>query len=67
MWSRKLQQDFGMLGNTTEAPKVLEGMYVSPEGSIESVVGMLQMIGEVAVGVKYRMVDIVFTLQDYTK
>ena len=49
------------------ASKVLKGMYVAPEGSIEIVGGMLLMIGEVAIGVKYRMVDIVITLQDYIK
>ena len=51
MRSRQLQQDFGILGNTTAASKVMEGTYVSPEGLSESVVGMLQIIGEVAVGV----------------
>ena len=44
---------------------MLEGTYVAPEGSSKSMFGMLQMIGGVAVGVKYRMVDILITLQDY--
>ena len=67
MRSRQLQQDFGILGNTTAASKVMEGTYVSPEGLSESVVGMLQMIGEVAVGVKDRIVDIGITFQEYTQ
>ena len=58
----QIQQDFGLLGNTTAASKVLEGTYIAPGVSSESVVTMLQMIGEVAVGVKDRMVDIVITL-----
>ena len=41
---------------------MLEGIYVAPEGSSNSMVSMLQMIGEVAVGVNDRMVDIMITL-----
>ena len=41
MRSVQLQQDFGILGNTTAASKVMEGTYVSPEGLGEIVVGML--------------------------
>ena len=41
MRSGKLQKYFGPLGNTTAASKVLEGTYVSHEGSRESVVCML--------------------------
>ena len=67
MRSVQLQQDFGILGNTTETSTVLEGTIVSPEGSIQSLVGMLKMIAEVAVGVKDRMFDIVITHQEYTK
>ena len=66
-WSGQLQQDFGLLGNTTSAYKVLEGTYVYPKGLSESVVRMLHMIGELAVGIKDMMVDIVITLQDYNK
>ena len=40
-------------------------MYVAPEGLSKSMVGMLYMIGEVAVGVKDKVVDIVIILQDY--
>ena len=64
MWSGQLQQDSCILGNTTAAPKVLEGTYVAPEGSSESVVRMLQMIREVNVGIMDRMVDIVITIWD---
>ena len=67
MRSGQLNQDFGILGNTTSAYKVLKGTCVAPEGLSDSVVGMLQMIREVAVGVKGRIVDILITLQDYTQ
>ena len=65
MRSGQLNQDFGVLGNTTAATKVLEVTYVAPEGSNESVVRMLKIIEEVAVGVKDRAVDILITLQYY--
>ena len=65
MRSLQLQQYFGILGNTTAPSKVLKGTYVAPEGSSKSVVGILQMIWEVAAGVKDRMVDILITLLDY--
>ena len=67
MHSVELQQGIGILGNTTADSNVLKGKYVAFEGSSKIVVGMLQMIGEVAVGVKDRMVDIVITLTDYTQ
>ena len=37
----QLHQYFGLLGNTAAASKVLEGTYVSHEGSRDSVVCML--------------------------
>ena len=46
---------------------MLVGTYVYPEVLSESMVSMLQMLGEVYVGVKDRMVDTVITLQDYTQ
>ena len=58
MHSRQLQKDFGILCNTTVSSKVMEGTYVAPEGSSKSVVGMLQIIREVSIGVKDRMVVI---------
>ena len=67
MRSGQLHHYFGVLGNTTSAYKVLKGTCVAPEGLSDSVVGMLQMIREVAVGVKGRIVDILITLQDYTQ
>ena len=67
MQSGQLQQDSGILGNRTAASKFLEGTYVSPEGSRERVVGMLQMIGDVVVSFKDTVVDIVITIQDYIK
>ena len=63
----KLQQDSGILSNTTVASKMMEGEYVATEGSSKSMVGMLQMIRGVAVGIKDRMVDIVINCQDYTQ
>ena len=60
----QLYQDFGLLDNTIAASKMLEGTYVAPEGSRESVVDMLQTIEEVAVGAKDRIFDIVITLKD---
>ena len=60
----QLQQDFGILGNTTAAYKVVEASYVAPEESSQSRVGMLQTIGGVSFGVKDSIVDIVITLQD---
>ena len=62
MRSGELQQDLWLLGNTTAASKVLEGTYIAPEGSSESMVGMIQIIRELYVGVKDRMVDIKITL-----
>ena len=44
MRSGQIHQEFGKLVNTTAASKVMEGMYVAPEGSRESMVRMLQMI-----------------------
>ena len=67
MWSVQLQKDFGLLGETTADSKVLEGTYIASEVSSESMVGMLHMIGELAIGVKDTMVDIVITLQGYIK
>ena len=67
MHSRQLQKDFGILCNTTVSSKVMEGTYVAPEGSSESVCGMLQMIREVVFGVKDRMVDILIALQGYIR
>ena len=63
MRSGQVQQDFGILGNTSAVSKMVEGTYVAPEGSSNSVFGMLHMIGLVSVGVKDTIVDIVITLQ----
>ena len=63
----QLQQGSNLLGNTTADYKVLEGTYVAPEVSSESVVGMLQMILELAFGVNYMMVDILITFHEYTQ
>ena len=67
MRSGQLQKYLGLLGNTIATSEVLEGMYISPEGSSERVVDMLHMIGEVAVGFKDSMVYILITLQEYTQ
>ena len=45
MWSGKLQQDFGLLDNTTATSKVLKEKYIAPEGTSKSMIGMLHMIG----------------------
>ena len=63
----QINQEFGLLRNTTAVSKVLEGTYIYLEGSSKSVVGMLKMIEEVDVGVRDSMVDIVINLQDYIK
>ena len=67
MLSRQIQKKFWLSGNTTADSKSLEGTYVAPKVLSERMVSMLQMIGEVDIVVKDRMVNIVITLQDYIK